>query len=95
MNGSATLTLHEELYGARLGRPELVLVPPARFLAIHAAGIPGDQSFRETVGALYAIAYTARFALKKSGGPIVIGATLWGGSTTRRVGEASSTPPHG
>jgi hypothetical protein len=68
---SATMTAHEDLYRARAGEPTLVEVPPARFLMIDGTGKPGGKAFEQAVGALYAIAYTSKFALKKAGGPDV------------------------
>jgi hypothetical protein len=47
----------------------LVEVPPARFFMIDGRGSPDGEAFQQAVGALYAIAYTAKFALKKAGGP--------------------------
>jgi hypothetical protein len=59
---------HEQLYVAKAGAPALVDIPPARFLAVDGAGSPDDEAFQEAIAALYAIAFTAKFALKKSGG---------------------------
>lgn len=62
---------HEQLYKAKAGAPALVQVPPARFLAVDGNGSPDDEAFQDAVAALYAIAYTAKFALKKAGGETV------------------------
>jgi hypothetical protein len=62
---------HEQLYRAGSRAPELVQVPPARFLALDGAGRPGDQVYQDAIAALFAVAYTARFACKKAGGPAV------------------------
>jgi hypothetical protein len=62
---------HERLYRARSGVAELVEVPPARFLALDGSGRPGDQAYQDAIAALFAVAYTARFACKKAGGPTV------------------------
>jgi hypothetical protein len=45
----------------------LVDVPPVRALAIDGDGRPGGSEFTDAVGALYAIAYALRFALKARG----------------------------
>jgi hypothetical protein len=37
------------------------------FLAVEGVGTPGDQAYQDAIGALYALAYTAKFALKKAG----------------------------
>jgi hypothetical protein len=62
---------HERLYRAKAGAPSLVRVPAARFLAVDGRGSPGGDAFRDAVGALYSIAYTAKFALKTAGAPNV------------------------
>jgi hypothetical protein len=61
---------HERLYRARTV-PALVEVPPARFLAADGAGRPGDEAFQGAVGALFALGYGARFALKRATGAAV------------------------
>lgn len=58
---------HEELYRAQPGVPALVAVPPARFLMIEGAGTPGGERFQQSLAALYGIAYTVKFTLKKAG----------------------------
>jgi hypothetical protein len=68
---AGTDTTHEDLYRGTTGRPALVEVPAARFLMIDGQGSPDGEEFRQAIGALYAIAYTAKFALKKHGGPDV------------------------
>lgn len=59
---------HETLYRATAGKPALVEVPPAKFLVVDGSGSPDDPAFQEAIAALYALAYTAKFALKKAGG---------------------------
>jgi hypothetical protein len=55
------------LYKASARLPSLVDVPPLLFLAIDGAGAPGNSDFQQAIGALYSIAYTAKFTLKKTG----------------------------
>ena len=43
-------------------------VPGARFLAIDGTGSPDGEVFQAAVGALYALAYSAKFALKQASG---------------------------
>jgi hypothetical protein len=62
---------HDDLYKAKAGTPALVEVPPARFLMIDGQGSPDGEEFQQAIGALYAIAYTSKFALKKAKGPDV------------------------
>lgn len=57
--------------GARPGEPAEVDVPAARFLSIDGSGSPDTPEFKNAIGALYSLAYTARFALKRNGGPSV------------------------
>jgi hypothetical protein len=46
--------------------PELVDVPPMRFLMVDGHGDPNDsQTFREAVRALYAVAYGLKFAVRR------------------------------
>ena len=59
---------HEALYRAKPGSPSLVQVPGARFLAIDGTGSPDGEAFQAAVGALYALACSAKFALKKASG---------------------------
>jgi hypothetical protein len=75
---------HVELYRAKVGAPEFVEVPAARFLMIDGHGNPNTSSaFAQAVQTLYSGAYTIKFALKKAGGPDERVAPLeglwWGG----------------
>ena len=71
MATSTSATTHEDLYRGKPGEPALVDVPLARFLMIDGQGSPDGESFQESVAALYKLAYTSKFALKKAGGPDV------------------------
>jgi hypothetical protein len=82
MTTIATPQTHEELYRATAGTPVLVEVPPARFLMIDGHGRPGDERFTGAVAALYPVAYTAKFALQKAGGPVMMVPPLEGLFTT-------------
>ena len=58
----------QELYSART-EPAMVQVPELAFLMIDGHGDPDTTAaFGESVEALYAIAYTAKFAIKHGGG---------------------------
>src|ERR1700680_2126603 len=62
---------HAELYRAKVGAPEFVEVPAARFLMVDGHGNPNtSSSFAQAVQTLYSGAYTIKFALKKAGGPV-------------------------
>jgi hypothetical protein len=54
------------LYKASDRIPSLVDVPSMAFLAIDGTGAPGNNDFQQAIGALYSIAYTAKFILKKT-----------------------------
>ena len=43
-------------------------VPPLPFLMIDGAGAPGGEAYAEAIGALYSVAYTLKFAVKKAQG---------------------------
>jgi hypothetical protein len=59
--------------------PEIVDVPALRFLMIDGHGDPnGSADYEAAIGALYGLAYGAKFALKKSGGRDVKVAPLEG-----------------
>jgi hypothetical protein len=47
---------------------DVVTIPPRRVLAIEGAGAPEGELFQTAVGALYGVAYTLKFARKKTGG---------------------------
>ena len=75
---------HVHLFRAKVGVPELVEVPAARFLMVDGHGDPNTSSaFAQTVQTLYSGAYAVKFALKKAGGPDERVAPLeglwWGG----------------
>lgn len=58
----------EQLYRAR-ATPELVEVPPLRFLCVDGHGDPNTSpAYAEAVQALYSVSYTAKFAIRKAGG---------------------------
>lgn len=68
MMTSVVLTPVERLYRARTS-PELVVVPALSFLCIDGHGDPNTSpAYADALGALYAVAYTAKFAIKKAGG---------------------------
>ena len=56
------------LYTAK-AEPEIVDVPKRRFLMVDGTGDPETTTaFQEAIGALYSVAYTLKFARKKTGG---------------------------
>jgi hypothetical protein len=57
------------LFRASAQAPALLEVPPLMFLAVDGVGAPGSRTFQDAIGALFSVAYTAKFALKKAGGP--------------------------
>jgi len=60
---------HEEIFSPSAGEPQIVQVPSFTYLLIDGEGDPNTSaSFREAIGALYGIAYTLKFMLKKERG---------------------------
>ncbi|MGZ4105268.1 MAG: GyrI-like domain-containing protein [Actinomycetota bacterium] len=56
------------LYTAPLA-PEVIEVPPRRFIMVDGTGSPtSGTDYQAAFGALYSVAYTAKFTLKKAGG---------------------------
>jgi hypothetical protein len=47
--------------------PELIELPPAKYLAIAGRGVPGGAEFQAAIGAIYAFAYTTKMRLKRAG----------------------------
>ena len=79
-----TLDLKKELkllYAALPGKCMLVDVPPLNFLMIDGAGNPNTApAYAEAVQALYTLAYTLKFSLKKAGiadYPVMASEGLW------------------
>ncbi len=68
MTATATATPFGQLIKPAAGRPEIVDVPEFKFLMVDGRGAPeASNDFQEAIGALYPLAYGAKFALKKSG----------------------------
>lgn len=61
------LATPEVLYDATV-EPDIVVVPSRRVLAIDGEGAPASDNFARALGALYGVAYTLKFARKRSGG---------------------------
>src|SRR5690242_11355094 len=58
----------EQLYRAR-PVPELVEVPPLRYLCLDGHGDPNTEpAYADAIQALYAVSYAAKFAVRKAGG---------------------------
>jgi hypothetical protein len=78
MSGTSTTTkvdlkqVHKPLWTAT-AKPALIDVPPLTYLMIDGHGNPNTApEYADAVQTLYTVAYTAKFALKKSGGPDVV-----------------------
>ena len=62
---------HKHLYAPSAAKVEIVDVPPMNFLMIDGKGDPNtSQAFSDAVEALYSLAYTLKFMMKK--GPLAI-----------------------
>jgi hypothetical protein len=62
-------TEHKKLFSPKAGRPELVRMPPLTYLMVDGTGDPNTSpDFAAAIGALYSLAYTLKFMLKKQKG---------------------------
>ncbi len=65
---TAVATTVTHLMKPPVGRPEMVDVPEFNFLMVDGRGAPETSNdFQDAIGALYPLAYGAKFALKRSG----------------------------
>jgi hypothetical protein len=76
-------------------KPEIVAVPARTVLALDGQGAPEGEAFQKSIGAVYGVAYTLKFARKKAGGgDFKIGpleARWW---TDERARDVWGTPRH-
>jgi len=56
----------KRLYTAKT-RPELIDIPEGRFLTFNGKGEPGGEEYTAALNALYGVAYTLKFGLKRKG----------------------------
>ena len=63
-----------DLLAARVGRTRFLVVPERPLFMIDGHGAPGGASFQAAFGALYPVAYTLHFALKRRGVTAKVGA---------------------
>jgi hypothetical protein len=66
MKASAKSGIDPFVHAAK--EPEFVKLPAARFLAIEGVGAPEAAPFQEAIAALYGVAYTLKFSVRKAGG---------------------------
>jgi hypothetical protein len=83
------------LVAAPVDRVAFVDIPAWRHLAVDGSGTPGDERFRSAFAALYPVAYTLHFGLKRRGVEAPLGALE--GLFTLETGEsfATATGPSG
>jgi len=56
-------------YKARVGKPELLTIPAMNYLEIDGSGDPNNSvAFQQAIEALYTVAYTLKFMIKKQQG---------------------------
>jgi len=60
------LKLHKDEYAAPK-KPKLIETKPARYMTVDGQGAPGGEIFQAKIGALYGMAYTAKFQSKFAG----------------------------
>lgn len=65
--GRAALPVEREVFVPARRKPELVRVPAARCLSIAGKGSPESEAFQSAIAALYAVAFTLKFARKRAG----------------------------
>ncbi len=77
---------HKAEYEAK-GKPALVEIGPATYLAIAGSGAPGSEAFTDRIGALYGMAFTIKMTRKFAGeGDYTVGkleAQYWQGDESR------------
>lgn len=62
------------LLAAKAGQTKFLIVPERRYFMIDGHGAPGGPTFQAAFGALYPVAYTVHFALKRRGVAARVGA---------------------
>ena len=89
-----------DLLAARTAEVRFLDIPDAAFLAVDGTGAPGGTEFGEAFGALYPVAYTLHFALKRRGVDAPVGALeglFWIGDpgpiTPAQFGSVASGAP--
>jgi hypothetical protein len=63
------------LLTAGVGHTRFLIVPERNYLMLDGHGAPGGESFQAAFGALYPVAYTLHFALKRRGVTAPVGAS--------------------
>jgi hypothetical protein len=53
------------LYYPPVGQPVLVDVPEMAYLMVDGRGAPGNEAFQQAIEALFSVAFTAKFAVKR------------------------------
>lgn len=66
------LTKHYKSYYTAKGKPELVYIEKAQYLAIQGKGDPSGDAFMQKIQAIYPVAYTLKFAFKAKGKDFVV-----------------------
>jgi len=64
---------YRKLIAARPDRVRFIDIPACRQFAVDGAGPPGGPAFQAAFGALYPVAYTVHFALKRRGDEAPVG----------------------
>lgn len=66
------LTKKYKAYYTAKPKPEIVTIPPTRYLSIEGLGDPSQPLFTEKLQALYPVAYTLKFICKSRGQDFVV-----------------------
>jgi hypothetical protein len=81
-----------DLYKASAKEPQIIDVPAMNFLMIDGEGTPDSQEFQDAVQALYGVAYTIKFTLKKPDRGLSIRFRHLKDSGGQRAANAGSIP---
>jgi hypothetical protein len=87
-----------DLYAARAGRVRFLDIPLIRYFGVEGTGEPGGNDFRDAFGALYPVAYTVHFALKRRGVEAPVGGLeglFWFGEPGPIAADAFVIAPDG
>jgi len=60
---------YKAYYSPPVGKFAEVTLPPLPYLMIDGKGSPDNTAFADAMSAMYSLAYTLKFSIKKAGGP--------------------------
>lgn len=89
------LTKKHKTYFTAKTKPELVEIEDAQFISIRGKGDPSGKPFADRIEALYATAYTIKFAFKAQGNDFVVSKLegLWWFDEEKYAGKSIANAP--